>query len=81
VVSHRPVNPEGSVHLHGSPCGICSGRSGTGIGFASVTSVLPGWYYSSSAMYSYIIHLPLTLHTVIFEVALLHTSLDDMLSC
>jgi hypothetical protein len=40
-VSRRPLNTEDRVRAWVSPCEICGGQSGTGIGFSPSSSGLP----------------------------------------
>jgi hypothetical protein len=41
IVSRRPLTAEARVRALFNPCGICGGRSGTGIGFSPSSSVSP----------------------------------------
>jgi hypothetical protein len=41
AVSYRALTTEARVRSWVSPCGICSGQSGTGTGFSPSTSVFP----------------------------------------
>jgi len=41
AVSRRPLTSEARAQSHTSPCEICGGRSGTGIGFSPSNSVSP----------------------------------------
>jgi hypothetical protein len=55
AVSHRSVTAGALVRARVSPCGICSGQSGTEIGFSPSFSVFPSQYHSTVAPYSCII--------------------------
>jgi hypothetical protein len=41
AVSRRPLTAEARVRDQDSPCGICGGQSGTGIGFSPVNIISP----------------------------------------
>jgi hypothetical protein len=41
AVSQRPLTAEAPVRSRVSPCGICGGQSGTGIGFSRVLRFSP----------------------------------------
>jgi len=65
-VIHRPLNAEARVTSQGVPLGICSEKSGTGIGFLPVLQVFPFTFYLTSASCLFIryrcsltYHLPL----------------------
>jgi hypothetical protein len=47
--SRRPLTAEARVQSWVSPCGICSGQSGTGTGFSPSTSVFPCQFNSTGA--------------------------------
>jgi hypothetical protein len=49
AVSRRLLTAEARVLPRVSPCGICSGQSGTGTGFFPSTSVLPYQFHSNGA--------------------------------
>jgi hypothetical protein len=50
VVSRRPVTADARFHARVNPCGICSGRSGTGTGFSPNSSVFPCQYIISPSL-------------------------------
>jgi hypothetical protein len=52
-VSRRPLTADAWVLARASPCGICVGKSDTGIGFSPISSVFPCEYSSTVAPYSY----------------------------
>jgi hypothetical protein len=52
AVSRCPVTEEARVRLRASPCGICGGQSGTGIGFSQSYSIFPCQYHSTIASYT-----------------------------
>jgi hypothetical protein len=41
VVGRQPLTMEDQVRTQVSPCGICGGESGTGIGFSLIFLVFP----------------------------------------
>jgi hypothetical protein len=45
---------EARLHALISPCGICSGQSGTGTVFSPTSSVFPCQYHSAGALHSHI---------------------------
>jgi hypothetical protein len=49
AVSRRPPTAEFWVRSRVSPCGVCSGRSGTGTGFSPSSSVFPCQFHSTRA--------------------------------
>jgi hypothetical protein len=49
AVSRRPVTAEARFRSRVSPCEICGGQSGTGIGFPPSTSVFPCKFHSIGA--------------------------------
>jgi hypothetical protein len=49
AVSRRPLTAEARFRYRVSPCGICGGQSGTGIGFSPSTSVFPCQFHSTGA--------------------------------
>jgi hypothetical protein len=49
AVSRRPLTVETRVRSRVSPCEICGGQSGTGIGFSPSTSVFPCQFHSTGA--------------------------------
>jgi hypothetical protein len=49
AVSRRPLTAVPRVRSRVSPCGICGGQSGTGIGFSPSTSVFPCQFHSTGA--------------------------------
>jgi len=52
VVSSQPLTMQPWVPFPVSPCGICSGHSGTGTGFSLSTAVFPCQYHWSNTLYS-----------------------------
>jgi hypothetical protein len=55
AVSRRPLTAEARVRSRVSPCGICSGQSGTGAGFVPSTSVFRCQFHSTGAPLKWII--------------------------
>jgi hypothetical protein len=49
AVSRRPLTAEARVRSRVSPCGICSGQSGTGTGFSPSPAVFPCQFHSTGA--------------------------------
>jgi hypothetical protein len=45
AVSRWPLIAEARVRTRVNPCGICDGKSGTGIGFSPNSSVFPCQYH------------------------------------
>jgi hypothetical protein len=53
VVSHRPLTVEVRIRPQVRACEISDGQSGTGTGFAPITSVFPCQYHSTNSPYSF----------------------------
>jgi hypothetical protein len=49
AVSRRPLTAEARVRSPVSPCGICGGQRGTGIGVSPSTLVFPCQFHSTGA--------------------------------
>jgi hypothetical protein len=49
TVSRRPLTAEARVRSWVSPCGICGGQTGAGIGLSPSTSVFPCQFHSTGA--------------------------------
>jgi len=68
AVDRWPLIAEGQVRFPATPCGVCDGRNNTGRSFTgllrfSPVNIIPPLFY----LYTYFIHLLLTLSTRWFK--------------